>query len=116
MVQSCKSFTKVLISFLRKIHSIECTHQYTVEFNCFRMQWRRYILQTLYSLLLCYLIFSIIKCNFTYVSYSSDIIIFATDPLFEKSLHKSLHLAALESIFNSALIPILPILIRKHFI
>jgi hypothetical protein len=83
MVQSCKSFTKVLISFLSKIHSIKCTHQYTVEFNCFRMQWRGDILQTLYGLLLCYLIFTIIKSNFTYVSYSSDIIIFTADPLFE---------------------------------
>jgi hypothetical protein len=35
MVQSCKSFAKVLISFLGKIHAVKSTHQYTVEFNCF---------------------------------------------------------------------------------
>ena len=116
VVQSCKSFAKVLICFLSKIHSIKSTHQYTVEFNCFRVQWRRDIFQTLHRLLLCYLIFSIIQSDFTYVSYGSHIVIFAANPLFQESFHKSLHLATLESIFDSPFIPILTVLVSQHLI
>ena len=116
MVQGGEGLAEVLIRLLGEVHSIECTHQYTVELNGFRVQRRTHVLKTLHRLLLSYLILSVIKCYLTYVSNSGHIIVFASNALLEESLHDPLHLAALESVFDPPLVPIFTVLVRQHFV